>query len=91
MFSSQLCVIGLALCVLLLLILRFRAIMRSRKRTKTAMVVVMGDIGRSPRMLNHAHSLASAGAFLHPPAPCSTITETILVHARGSYPLLLAL
>lgn len=57
----QLCVIGLVLLVLLLVGLRLLALLRSRRRTKTATVVVMGDIGRSPRMLNHASSLASAG------------------------------
>jgi len=57
----QLCVVGILLLVLLLLLLRFLAMVRSRKRTQTATVVVMGDIGRSPRMLNHANSLANAG------------------------------
>ena len=35
------------------------------KVTTTVQVVVLGDIGRSPRMQNHAISLAKHGARVH--------------------------
>ena len=34
-------------------------------RGKRAIVLVLGDLGRSPRMCNHAASLAEEGAEVH--------------------------
>jgi len=48
-------------CIAILVVLRLLAMWRSRRRPKHAAVVVLGDIGRSPRMMNHAVSLAKAG------------------------------
>ena len=57
--ASSLWLAGGLVAVLVLLRLNARA--RSRCRPKHAAVVVLGDIGRSPRMVNHAVSLAEAG------------------------------
>jgi len=48
-------------CAIFALVLRLGALWRGRRRPMHAAVVVLGDIGRSPRMMNHAVSLANAG------------------------------
>ena len=55
--------------VCFLLLLRLRAMWLSRSRPMHAAVVVLGDIGRSPRMMNHAVSLANAGMRCSFPLP----------------------
>ena len=51
----------IALLVAVLNLLRVNAIRLSYRRPRHAAVVVLGDIGRSPRMMNHAESLANLG------------------------------
>lgn len=51
--------IGISTVVLIFLALRVVSL--SRSRPKRVAVLVLGDIGRSPRMQNHAVSLAKAG------------------------------
>jgi hypothetical protein len=48
------CVAAVLACVVLVLLLRLGALWRGRRRPMHAAVVVLGDIGRSPRMMNHA-------------------------------------
>jgi beta-1,4-mannosyltransferase len=52
---------ALLLLVAALSLLRLNAIRLSYRRPRHAAVVVLGDIGRSPRMMNHAESLANLG------------------------------
>jgi hypothetical protein len=52
---------ALLLAVAVALILRLNAIRLSSRRPRHVAVVVLGDIGRSPRMMNHAVSLAGHG------------------------------
>jgi hypothetical protein len=51
----------IVLLVAALSLLRLNAIRLSYRRPRHAAVVVLGDIGRSPRMMNHAESLANLG------------------------------
>ena len=48
------CVAAVLACVVFVLLLRLCALWRGRRRPMHAAVVVLGDIGRSPRMMNHA-------------------------------------
>jgi hypothetical protein len=52
---------ALFLAVAVALLLRLNAIRLSSRRPRHVAVVVLGDIGRSPRMMNHAVSLAGHG------------------------------
>mmetsp|Transcript_30262 Transcript_30262/g.59097 ORF Transcript_30262/g.59097 Transcript_30262/m.59097 type:complete len:510 (+) Transcript_30262:53-1582(+) len=54
-------VVWLGCACAMVCMLRIGAVSRSKARPKRASVVVLGDLGRSPRMCNHALSLADAG------------------------------
>ncbi|KZT58496.1 glycosyltransferase family 33 protein [Calocera cornea HHB12733] len=66
--------IALALLALLILLNPIRLIRKARKppRHRSVAIVVLGDVGRSPRMMYHAESFAGMG------------WETFLVGYRGS-------
>lgn len=55
------------------LVYRHPASLFKGHRHKTAIVLVLGDVGRSPRMMYHSESLAKLG------------WETIIVGYRGEY------
>lgn len=62
--SVVVCVAGIPFAVILLLLLRLRARrppVDLKRRPLTCTIVVLGDFGRSPRMQQHALSLANAG------------------------------
>jgi len=52
---------GLICFLIFLLLVRVVVRRSSRKRSKTVAVVVLGDIARSPRMMNHSLCLANSG------------------------------
>jgi hypothetical protein len=54
------CALGLALLPVLSLLLLY-TLPFSHNKSKRIAVLVLGDIGRSPRMQNHTASLAKAG------------------------------
>lgn len=59
-----LAILGYGLAVLLPSLLLFNGYCRSRAAKaplKSIAVIVLGDIGRSPRMMYHAQSLSQAG------------------------------
>jgi beta-1,4-mannosyltransferase len=61
---SMLAILGYALAALLPLLLLFRSYCSTRAAnapSKSIAVIVLGDIGRSPRMMYHAQSLAASG------------------------------
>jgi beta-1,4-mannosyltransferase len=57
--QNNVALIGISAVVLIFLALW--VISPSRNKSKRVAVLVLGDVGRSPRMQNHAVSLARAG------------------------------
>jgi len=66
--------------------------------TRCVTIIVLGDIGRSPRMRYHAESLSKEGAFVHMIGYCSSVPipeslandPAVRVHAMAEPPAFLS-